>query len=397
MENKYQHLTSSELEDLFDNILNYDQKAKIIFLKEIFEQATKEQVSSLWQRLYYHNGFNDINGDEEKKIYLSFVKRCFSILPNRAITSEDFDEDFIYLISSDKNLLEQYFKLFFDLKLKDKQTFSIFNSMVAEMVSGTEIINDSENFKNIFITYQNHFETAILEEAILMCSKPFDIYSQLNDGNKNKLEKEECLDSILNHCIEKYQKKDNLVQQLKENDLFDKLGINQLIYTLEFKKTFLDSLFSKEKIKESLNENFISVLLKNAHNKDNNFKLIKKHLSETEIIRHLKNEILENKSLGNFYKNYKNHHYELINSLVNIFDSFEEEFKQYFKEKPIKVLQSFFVSQEKQIKSTMKKNYEFTSENYEEKYNNLLSEIEQKLLNETINQDNLKLSKKIKI
>lgn len=391
MDNKYHYLTGSEIEDLFTCCLNYDKRAKTIFLKEIFEQVADNHVLTLWNELCYHDYWNEAK--DNKDVFLNFVQRCLNELPAKVIAEYDNYFEFVDLISERKELLGQYFAILF--KQDKKKNSPEFNSIMAEIISDTNFMDDNKNFQELFFSYQHIIDIILLEEAITNSSKPLIFYQLLTEENKAKIEKEGKLNSILNSFIEHAKLKDDLATSLKELNLFDKLNTNQMMYCLTHNKPLMNHLFSTDKIKEQLDKNFWDVLLKQAYDeKNNNFKLIKKYLTSEQIIEKLKEHIFENASLGNFYKNNANDNLHFIDSVIHIFNSFEKELNSYFKEKSVKTLEKFITTQSRSILKQMKKDY---CDDAEEKLNLFITQTQKKMFDSMMSDENLKTTKKIKI
>lgn len=394
MDNKYTHLTEDEFCDLFDTYLNFDKKAQQLFIKEMFQEVPDNKLKALWNASISNETWTEYK--KEPEIYLNFIKKCFDILPPSVIYNSSDNMDFIIFLSDNLPLLTQYFDIVF--KQDKKKNHSEFNSFMTDVVCESELFDTSENFKKIILFYQDFLEASILNEVLIQSKKSVDYFLLFNETSKQKIENEMGLNDFLNHIIASSEKKDNIASILKENNLIDKLKAEQIMCCINHNKKFLiNELFTKDKIREEIKLDFFHTLLKNANNSKNNFKFIQKYLTSDEIVNQLKKEIKENASLGNFHKNYYKKYSDFIDSIVNIFTHFDKELGTYFKEKPIKVLENFVVAQEKQIKKAMNDDYDYEkNQSVNERYNTLLIEIQQKLFNDTISNNN-QPSKKIKI
>ena len=390
--NKYNLLKISELENLVDAIDSFDSQVKHLFIQELIEELPTNKLLPLLKFLLSKDFFYG-QSKKEIEIFLALFEKIFTFNSTSTIYKElsDFNEPFLFTLSHSEKLLAQHFEIIIK---EDNKSFSALNSFIYTLIYDTNLINDSDFFKQIFISHQDKLKPSVIKEGLTICTKPLNFYALLSEKSKEILSKnKQDLNDTFTYFIRNAVKKDNLSKKLKGFNLLDKLNPAFILLCLEQSKGFLlNSLFSKEDISQQLKIDFWNVALMETSSIKDNISLIKRYLSKEEIQEHLKTVIKSKGSFDAFYNLVKQKQLSPKSMLIFI-DTFYDELSIYLKENPIKLLEAFTIKHEKNIKH----HFYMHSDDYEKEYQSFLISIQENLLDKTLIKITKQPSKKIKI
>lgn len=392
--NKYALLNDYERDNLLDTILYLDKKVRHLFLQEMIEQIPNTKTYSLVFSLLAKDFFEGLS-ENEISSYQPLVKKMFDHTSIKTIfnTFDNYYDSFFNLLCHTPNEM----KIFLDgIISMDKKKLPLFNGLMSDLISETSLINEFDSFKQLFCTYQDKLDSSIIKESLITSEKPLALYHLLSSNNKkivNQFDASE-LESFLNYLISNTTKKENLPKFLKENELMDKLNSKHIFVCLAHNKKFLvDSLFTQEQIHEALQTYFWEIALINADNSKNYLKFIKEHLSTNEITSQLKTVIKNGVSLGNFHFKIEQSQ-QNPNAMITFVNFFYDELKSYLKDEPLSLLEQFVSKNKNKIYNHF---LLLNVDNYTEKYDDLLINIEKSKLDKVMSQTLNSTRKKLKI